>query len=328
MLSDAFVQVLKSGREEFNARFAMAKKQFPALEGAAFSAFLGSRADPLVRAVEGVRPGLLTETAVGAYEAGLELVAQRLAGPEARHPWTDQVWERLLVPAAALVAESPRLLIGALSNGAHQLAMTPGARPDQWLRLMERLIPLAGNAEELLRAGQLAAWRSGLAHYRESALAAAEGLEEKLALTALESVESSWPELRRRLIQSRWEGGGVVIDGKPRLRLRTGAFRGFGGLFAEPPRLVTANSQVFARSGADGWLLTADAFGATFHRATPEELSAALPQVPRVPDGIQIPPDIGQVTSVARLDHTVAVTGALTHAVLLYSLPESTGPLS
>ncbi|WP_050023337.1 hypothetical protein [Verrucomicrobium sp. BvORR034] len=343
MISAVFTAILKSGREEFNAQYALAKKQFPALEAESFSNFLQITLDPLVVKVHSTNPEAAVAVAQAGYEVGLELVAQRLVGAQARHPWIQRLWEEGLPVALTHVMAAPREVIGALSNAAHQLGTVPGARPQDWLGILTRLAPLAESPETFLKAGQVAAWRCGLAHYRESALSVADTLPPELALAALTMPETSngypashapdistWPEIRQRLQDGRWtrglgnNGRGHSNGRDPstsRLIRRTGAFRGFGGLFPEPPRLVVAQDQLYVRSGNDGWLLTADAFGATFHRATPEELAAARPQIPQVPAGVEVPADIGPVTSVARLDHTVAITGALTHAVLLYAVP-------
>lgn len=346
MISAVFTAILKSGREEFNAQYALAKKQFPALEAESFSNFLRSTLDPLVVRVHSTNPEAAVAVAQAGYEVGLELVAQRLVGAQARHPWIQQLWDEVLPGAEQHVTAAPREVIGALSNAAHQLGTVPGARPQDWLGILTRLAPLAESPETFLKAGQVAAWRCGLAHYRESALAVADLLPPALALAALTVPERQgdetgssqtageavaiWPEIRQRLQEGRWTRGlgnngrgghGQLEPSTPRLMRRTGSFSGFGGLFPEPPRLVVAQDQIYVRSGAEGWLLTADAFGATFHRATPEELAATRPQIPQVPAGVEVPQDIGPVTSVARLDHTVAITGALTHAVLLYAVP-------
>jgi hypothetical protein len=231
-------------------------------------------------------------------------------------------------------------VIGALSNAAHQLATTPGARPEAWLQIMERLAPAAADVgvdvDAFLTAGQLAAWRSGLAHYRESALSVAGSLDPALlGLVLDEKGPGSAPDAFARLAAlraCRWVGGqnAAANPTQPHLVRRAGAFRGFGGLFSEPPHVVMDRdqNQLYVRSGTEGWLLTADAFGATFHRATEEELAAAAAAAPptrsqghQLPAGIEVPADVGHVTSVACLPHTVAITGSLTHAVLLYALP-------
>src|SRR5262249_1631555 len=118
----------------------------------------------------------------------------------------------------------------------------------------------------------------------------------------------------------------------PRIVAQAGAFRGFGGLFIEPPSVAATGSHFLARSGGECWLLTADAFGATFHRATVGEFEAASPES-RMPVGLHFDgsrvaidgarfefPAIGEFTSAAANSTTLAITSRFTHSVVLVAL--------
>jgi hypothetical protein len=85
-------------------------------------------------------------------------------------------------------------------------------------------------------------------------------------------------------------------------------------------------------SAGQHWFLAADAFGATFHRATEQEWSAANREL-RLPAGAKLAgavltqgsftlslPVVGPVTSVAAAGATLAVTSAHTHTVTFVSL--------
>jgi hypothetical protein len=218
--------------------------------------------------------------------------------------WIDETWGRL----GFLMAAAPRRLIPALSNAAHQLATTPGARPGQWLDLMERLGQVAADVETLLRAGQVAAWRAGLAHFREPAVALLETLDPHVARLAL---GADSPEQVAKAAAGPW----LEKPSDGRELLRVGGFRGFGGLFIAPPLVRAADDQLLVRSGDDAWLLIADSFGATFHRISKAEFEAASTS----PCDRPRPADIGRMRSAARTRHTLAVTGSLTHAVLLFA---------
>jgi hypothetical protein len=110
---------------------------------------------------------------------------------------------------------------------------------------------------------------------------------------------------------------------------QAGAFRGFGGLFVEPPRVALAKDHFLVRSGPECWLLTADVFGATFHRSSPAEFEAAVKQS-SLPPGLKVKDSkltwqkerfeiasLGKVTSVAANATTLALTSELTHTVVL-----------
>lgn len=316
MLCDAFIQVLKSGRTDFNQQVAQARRENPTFDDAAFSDFVQTCMNPLATAVP---PESVPDLVQSMWETGLQLVAQRLAGPQAREPWINQTWQQVLVAAARHVARAPGSMLGSFSNAAHHLSATPGARPEQWIEIMTQAAGMAPDVGTLLKAGQVAAWRCGLAHYRESALRQAQELPADLALTALQAHDAKWPELHAALSADPWHVPGEASHAGHEV-LRAGAFRGFGGLFATPPQVIAANDQIFVRSGDDVWLLTADAFGATFHRATQEEFSQGTKEESA---GITPPSGIGMVTSSARTRSTIAITGTLTHAIILFSPPSS-----
>jgi hypothetical protein len=333
-ISPALASVLRSGRAEFNTRFAAARRTYPELDAAAFTEFLRGPVDTLIQAVDRVRSDRVAEVAIAAYDAGLQITGQRLGGGTARHTFVQQGWEQVLAPMAALVAEAPSQMCASVSNALFNLAATPGALPEAWLNTMQRLAPRCGSVETFLKVGQVTAWRAGLAHLRIGALSHADTLPEELLLTALGVNDPArWGEIRRRLEESPWFDPSSPAP-KPGLRVvaQAGAFQGFGGLFAEPPTVAPWGEHFLARSGEGCWLLTADAFGATFHRAPMKEFEAARKRPPVPPEvqlkGTQLSAngarlnlsELGTITSAAANQTTFAATSAFTHAVVLIAL--------
>ncbi len=332
MLSEAFAAVLRSGRDNFNARFAHAKRQYPSLDAGSFSDFLVTTVDPVVRAVAAVRPECSAEVAVEAYDVALALAGQRLASSSGRASEIAEGWRRLATAAPTLFVQEPRRMLASVSNALHTLATPHGCRPMQWISEMERLSGIAASPDEFLRAGQVVAWRCGLAHFRTGALEVADTLAPALALGALgASATEDWSAVRARLGTDRWYVPGETNIGL-RLAGRAGDFRGFGGLFTEPPMVTTFGDDFLVRSGADCWLLMADAFGATFHRALEAEKKTIgrdgnLPADLKVGrgtvswQGAQASfPMRGEVTSTAASGTTLALTSTGSHAVLLVAL--------
>lgn len=337
MLSDAFASVLRAGRPELNARFAEARHRLPALDPGAFGDFLRDGADAVVRAVHALRPDRAGAVALAAFDIGLDLVGQQVAGPTARGGAIDDTWRRVLPAAARSVAAEPERVIAALSNAAHQVAATPGARVSDWIADMERLAPQCASADDLLRLGQVAAWRAGLAHYRLGAIAAAASLPESLALAAVgASTPARWSDVEAALRKSEWfdpAHPSARSGHAPSVAATAGAFRGFGGPFTAPPRVTFADGHFHVLSGDECWLLTADLYGATFHRLPPEQVrlpapGKSLPRGLRIDDDGSLAADDravqlygpGTVTSAAASDTTLAVTWTLTHRVTLVSL--------
>ena len=339
MVGPALANALAADRAGFNARFALARRRLPGLDGNAFLSFLASVVDPVAEAVARVRPERVGHVVRSAYDAALELAGQRLAGPGARERVQEEGWLRILPAAAPLLAEHPGRLVSAVGNALHQLSATPGARPGDWSAAVASAAPRCPDLATLLRFGQVAAWRAGLAHYRASALAAVGVLSVLLALAALGAGPGwDWPRLRLRLAADPWfDPGAYAPDsadarGPLRLAVRVGAFRGFGGLFAEPPGVAVVAGELIVSSGADRWALYADSFGAALHRtgaggAAPgpgrgrlsQELVVDGCSVLRGPERLDLP-ELGRFASAAVTPHTLALTSPLTHAVILVSL--------
>jgi len=334
MISETLASILRSGRQEFNRQFAEARRLRPDLDAASFRNFLGSTVDGLIHACGRLGGVELGGVVMAAYEIGLELVAQKLAGTGARNHGIEEGWRRVLFPIVPLWANAPGLALGAVSNALHNLAVTPGARPEEWVVALERFGPKCKDCDALLRLGQVAAWKAGLAHFRKGAIASADALPEQIVLGLLNAPESStWPEVRKRLLANPWfDPAKSLQQGKNGrfIFVQAGAFRGFGGLFIEPPRVTGGGEHFFVRSGEECWLLTADLYGATFHRATMTEFDSAgnrLPPELRI-DGEQIVWNnqplqmtcIGKRTSVAANPTTLAFTTEWAHAVTLVAL--------
>jgi hypothetical protein len=160
------------------------------------------------------------------------------------------------------------------------------------------------------------AWRCGLAHFRDSALAASDRLPPALALSAVGAKQTDdWPATRARLLAEPWfHPGRDAVKGES--AAQAGGFRGFGGPFVEPPRVAATESQLFVSSADQYWLLCADAFGATFHGVLEADYRAGKSESP--PRGLRVPEAMGKVTSAARTRTTVALTCEHTHMVQLF----------
>jgi hypothetical protein len=325
-----FAEALRQGREDFNQRFARARRAGAELDGAEFSSFLLAGADPIVAAVAERFPEAVCETVSAIYDIALELAGQGLLNP--RYAAVGELWRRHLPTAAHLIAAAPNQVIAAATNALHHLMNTQGARPDEWSTMMSRVAPMCTDAATFLRAGQVAAWRAGLAHYRVAALALADQLPAEIpaAIFALDHPDA-WPVQREAFRDNPWHDPANGTSQSLRLAARVGAFRGFGGLFPEPPQVANADGRLLVRSGNGCWELTADTFGATFHRAPITEFESAvqrtLPPETTIRDGFIVRGkerlaigDCGPVTSHAATSDTLSVTFLLTHAVLLIAL--------
>ena len=322
MISPAFASILASGRAQFNARAVEARRRFPSLDMAAFGAFLHDGVDPLVVAVAAAAPERVGGATLAAYDMALELVGHGLAGPAAKNPFVNTVWRELAPQFSPLLATAPVEVLGMLSNAALHIASVAGARPAQWQRELAALAAQIVTLAQLRAVGQVLAWRAGVAHFRQGALAAADTLPPALALAAFGEPGAQWPQVRAQLQENPWRGN---ADGR-----EFGTFTGLGGDFGTPPQVRASADGFVVRSAERHYLLVADAYGAVLHGATAQEFAQAnadMPSAMRL-DGatvylgarsIALDVPAGDIALAANA-HTLAITSPWTHAIRLLPL--------
>ena len=338
MISEALASILRSGRDHFNATFAEARRRYPDLDAAAFNEFLRTTVDTLVRSATALSPEQQVSVVMAAYQTGLELVGERLAGSDARPRVIETGWGQVLPSIVPLLAVSPGSILSAVSNALHTLSCSPGARPTQWCQQLRELGPRCADVATFLKLGQVLSWRAGLAHFRQGALEAAQSLPEDLAIAAVGGSQSAtWPALYERLATDPWFDPAAQLApsaAAPSLYIakKVGEFRGFGGNFVEPPEVASTGEQLLVRSGNECWWLLADAFGATLHRAALNDFEGAKPSKP-MPENIELTttkiirgrdilpnPAPGGTSSFAAIGHTLALTSPVSYRVILIAL--------
>jgi hypothetical protein len=347
MLSGPFAQILEANRSRFNARFAEARRIQPGLDPLIFAECLRSTVAQVVEAVHHVRPEKAAEAAEVLYDLSLDLLGQEFLGPNSRYPFIVEGWRFLLPRLSRFIAGSPREFVGSTTNALYNLSTTPGARPGEWAASLLKLVEVCPDAPTLLRAGQVAAWRAGMAHYRLSALDLCRDLPPPVALTALGlSPQAEHPPLDTLIdslkanpwlspasnLQSptplRLAPGAIVSNYQLQIVSRVGAFRGFGGLFLEPPLVWPADDDFVVSDGEGTWLLMADVFGATFHRADIKapSLKTSSPFTINKAGSVSFGktsrafPELANANSSAGNNTTLAVTTPFSHAVYLIAL--------
>jgi len=289
---------------------------------AAFGAFLPDGVDPLVVAVAAAAPERVGGVTLAAYDMALELVGHGLAGPTAKNPFLTTVWRELAPLFAPLLATAPIEVLGMLSNAAIHIASVAGARPAQWQRELATLAAQIATLAQLRAVGQVLAWRAGIAHFRQGALAAADTLPQALALAAFGEPGAQWSQVHAQLQENPWRGN---ADGR-----EFGSFTGLGGDFGTPPQVRATEEGFVVRSGERHYLLVADAYGAVLHSATAQEFEQAYADMPSAVrlDGttlhlgarsIALDVPAGDI-AIAANAHTLAITSPWTHAIRLLPL--------
>jgi hypothetical protein len=324
-------QTLSANRARYNAKFAEARHYRPRLNGEAFADVLRTLVAPSAEAVYETQPEAVEAVTETLYEVSLDLLAQDFIGPASRYPVIASGWVHVLPKLARFIATDPQGVVGAVTNALYNIATTPGTRPGEWMRDMIRLADLCDTVDTLLQAGQVCSWRAGLAHYRAEALAIAATLPLPVARLALGLPATDTQPIEaviQRLRSSPWQtptASEAAPLGQLKIQKRVGAFRGFGGLFIVPPIVEPAGEHFLVTDGESTWLLTADAFGVTFHRS-PKTTESSKPETPfklnrngevSANKIKQTFPELVQSTSQAANKHTLAVTVPYSHAVYL-----------
>lgn len=331
-ISEVFSKVIAAGRPQFNQRVADARRRYPGFDTDAFMSFLQSAVNPVVHSVHLEAPERVAPTTLIAFDIGLELVGQNLAGPKALQNTLNELWESLIPRYARLVAKYPMEVLGSLSNAAIYIRKFPDTRPRQWLQELAKVAPVVEDLEQLQVVGQLLAWRAGLSHFRIGAIEAAESLPPELALSCVEAPSnSSWHQIRSMLLASPWFMPHQINVEKKPIGMQFGKFSGFGGDFIKPPEVRACAEGFYVRSGDRYGLLIADCFGAVMHSATEEEFENAANFI--FPNEIKLDGSyirIGKNQIDLRLPsknivatcnaHTVAVTSPYSHIIRLISL--------
>lgn len=336
-ITGALAAALADQRDRYNSLFAQARHQRPTLSAAAFAEILERQLAPIVEAVPPPAAGAVTEAL---YPLALELLGQDLLGPTSRYPLITRGWTALLPFLARWLADQPRRVAGAITNALYQLATTPGANGEGWLRALVQSAPACATWDEVMQVGQVLAWQAGLAHYRAGALQVAEHLPPELAGLALGVAPASVPAALAGLRANPWltpaqaaQGGALT---RPQLRLmrQVGGFRGFGGPFVSPPQAQVCAGSFLLTDAQATWQVCADVFGATWRRVElPATAQASLADTPfaftgkkaqHLPTGARL--DLtpwSPIASVVSDGTTLLVTSAHSHLVFLFALMEA-----
>jgi hypothetical protein len=267
-----FSELLKRNRERYNTKFALARHTYPALDGEAFGEHLKKTVAPIAEAVAENHADKVDVVTDSLYDLSLELIGKDFFGKHVRYPAMLDGWEILLPFVPHLLAKDANTLTSAITNALYNLSVEPTARPSFWIETMIEIGKLCDDVQEFLEAGKVVAWRSGLAHYREGALEACKNLKTEIACAALGINETQNLEtLLAQIEKDPWlnpQEFSSRLTKEKRLRAVSvvGAFRGFGGLFIAPPKVTYTDGQFLIYDSENLWAMTADCFGATFHR--------------------------------------------------------------
>jgi hypothetical protein len=238
---------------------------------------------PVIDAIHQVLPERVAFAFRELLEVSIELFQAHQLGSLARSRRMAWMWRTLFPELARYLGRDPKRVAGSLCNGLYFLESHGEQRAEQWLEKLRTFGPLASDPDQLLAIGKFAAWQSGLAAYRTSALKTARSLPAEtigkmLGLNGNHEIQvaaqlAAWQD-------NPWAFGGD-LQGLPRnsrilpaLVMVCCDFRGFGGTLLAPPTVGLRDGQFHLTDGYESWVLHADRFGWMTERSlTPIEPS-------------------------------------------------------
>lgn len=322
---------LEKNREKLNASFAAMRKAGTPIDPGAFMEHLQNTIAPIVDSVARDIPERANGLLDALFTVSLELYSRSLLGPGSRHSVVTDVWNQILPKIPTLLMRDPRRIAASLSNAGYNLGSSRSARPTFWISEMTRLSLHCTSVQEFLEAGKIAAWRAGMPQYRNGALAAAQSLAPAIAAESLElprgTKADAITKILERMRADPWAAPSDPVGTAPaRLVARTGAFRGFGGEFARPPKVWASKNCLYVSDGDSNWQLVSDRYGSMFARIdSPPREERTPPDIRVTPAGaitwgadkLQAP--VSEISAWACDHHTLALTAASSHHVFLFA---------
>ena len=266
-----FASCLEKYRDQFNRLFALRRRMKRQIDAKAFSHHLVEVVAPLVDEAVSLNADCCEELTRSLYELSLELVSRRYLGQGNRYPAIDHLWSFTLPKLVRFLPEGKRGLVSALSNAVYNLDNTAGVSAIDWLEDLLSVADGCNSWTELLAAGKVLAWRSGMAHYRRSALDVWDTLPKELQLATLgllnEEEKIDLKTLRQALEDPWWQPGFSTEMARELEFVGTvGGFRGFGGSFVSPPEVMKVGDEIYAFDDEACWSIHADCYGTTLQR--------------------------------------------------------------
>ncbi len=333
---NALHEALRDRRDYFNARFESVRHAAPRLHSDALFDFIRQAITPLVLAVDAHMPERVPAVVDAGFEVGLSLVSAGIWPSSPRIGLLKRAYSTTFCALSEAIALDPQRLLPRLTNAL----LTPGLNAELWLACMEGMAGALTTPLQVLDAGIVCAWRCGLAHYREGALARVELLPSAALLALFAPKQGDVSALKAALRAQRWYRADAPLLPN-QIAARVGAFVGLGGLFTAPPIVRSDGVDLFVRSAASQWLLIADCYGMSLHSALPEEIDRIAQMQTQSLQGLpkQLPYNNpcqnpgaagmqrvelsrwGEITSVAITADTYAITHARSYAVTLIARP-------
>ncbi len=284
-ISPALTAALRADRPLYNAQLAMLRSRQPELDFQAIKAFLRTAVDPIAQVVQVADSERCRFVIQACFQQMLVLSEHRLLGNDVRSMLIKAAWQQVMPKLVSTLTRDPAALLAWVTNAVDRIATTPNSRTESWISGMKSIAPMLDSTEQVRTVGQVLAWQSGLAHYRQGALRSARKLSDRIGSAMFPSKADGWQASVERHLREPWWRGTDEARPKESDGVRVGAFAGWDGAFTAPPKLRAATEGFWVLSGERYFHLIADAFGSVLIASNEAHFTAAIASG-AVPDGV------------------------------------------
>jgi len=256
-LSDGpLADALRKHRSHYNQLVAQAEVNHPTFDRDAFRSFLIHIAAPALEAVASETPCASETVANRMVEIGILLTEKSLLGEKRRCAPLPEALARILPAAAPLLAIAPNAVLESVVHAVVTIHRENGC-VEKWTDSMSTAAPDMESLDQFRETGLVAAWTSGLAAFRTTAIRLAKRLPTRVVASLFQVNEGRTEKHLEALAADPWLRG----KNPPRVARELGDHVGFGGPFIETPQLLLTPDGITVRSGKCCWNLHADCFG-------------------------------------------------------------------
>jgi len=337
--SETLKSIFKKHKEALNQRFIFAKHLDPSLDEKVFSKYIVSILEPIVELHKDQPIAPLEALTLKLYDQILKLISQHYLASEGRHPLFEDVFLDLIEHVRPRIFEYPEI-VAHLGNSVLKLADALAGGVLDWAVLLKK--GTFSTYEHFLKTGYIAAWLSGYAPYRESALKYLYefDVEHFKALFGIEELVLTNSEKERtvsKLSGNCWkqpEDLLVGVQDDPVIFKTIGGFTGFNQPFTRPPQVYEKEGQIFVTDTVKTYQLYADIYGQQLLPVDP--IGEAVPTIQKmeVPIGIHegqvrykgealphMPKMFLPIKSTVHCHQTCCFTSYSSYKVFIFGLP-------